>query len=356
MKKKVLLCIGLVMVTLSACGSNTNSYQFIDNQTEATHNLLNSDEKDSFSLSKVYDELLKEDVEALNGTYEIVPMFSYQMHFVLNNPYFGKDYRKSLHNQLRFEYDKQLLSIPYSFDFVEVCKDKVVVNYQIEALTPFDMAELKVISYDQSMSIIMKFRAIDRKRNIGKTNLTSLTDEIKGYINSLSFYQFENKERLKIVDKTLYSKTSDKAQRETLFIWDSDVQRFIFDSMYIPGKTGINNYITYQGTLFEHDDKQDSNTDYALFVSDTTYKYPFIHYHSETQDYFFDCYNQKAISLIFNYFTIYEDSFYKETVNCLTVYAWNNDVYIPFSDFPMRNQNINLCFALNDYVYFIGCK
>ena len=302
---------------------------------------------------KLYSDFEKSDIRPEKDYYSVSPFLCYQVYYSFKTKSLDSTIVETLLDQLKFEYDETVLYVSSNYSYeIDSNSSTVTISSSIEALTSFDKTELKATLYDYSSSILL--HADGEKKNIGETKVSSLGDEPKDYLESIRYYSFQNKGRLNNIDKSLYSiSDSYSFYSKTITIWTEDVEKFIFDSIYLPGECGMNNIVLYRSNSPEK-----SNVYSDLFLSNDTGKYPLTHYRNEGQKFIFNCFNKEYLELKSGFFEKYSDSFLKTRFNEVDCYAWKpGDIYIPFVwQTEVVNCSLALCFFIGNYCYFIGHK
>lgn len=330
-----------------------------------------SNNDDSITIKEVIDCFSNEKIEMEKGKYNLRSYFDYKYSFALKK----KSFEGQRINTLSFEYDEKLINISQNFSYYDD-DEYLYVTYSIEPISSYDVTTIKAYCYNTDKSYSFDISSSVKKAEIGKTTIATADSDIAEYIDSLNYYQFENKERLRNVDKSLYElinfdsfKSPNKRERESkvrknyygasrgfaISIKTNDVTRFIFDSIYMPDDIGQENIVYYYYHLPNSDEFDYDDFYLALFMLDSTGVYPLTRYHSKNSSFVFEAFHQKASMLKIDYFKANADSFYKTNINDITCYMWKEgEVYIPFDYICAEEGSINIAFSFGNYIYFVS--
>ena len=284
-------------------------------------------EKNALLIDRIYDEFNKENLNIIENKYDIVPYYCYTIDLLINKSYVKEDQLADIFDNFKTKYDKEYFTLinPNSLITVE---DNYLLQFRITATKSFDISQIE-FAYNKQ-TIKLSFETIEKKFDIGKTETDSLSYDVEEYLSGLQYYDFEEKERLASVDKELYQVFDTGIylkNRKTILIKTEDVKRFIFDSIYLPENVNGQSAVTYNGKLFDFDDPSENDTDYALFNSKNTGRYPLVSYSIVGEAFNFYCVNDKDSLLKKSFFETNKESFFTIKINGIDFYSWEKKKY-----------------------------
>lgn len=312
-------------------------------------------EKNSLLINRIYDDFNNENLSIIENKCDIVPYYCYTIDLLINKSYAKEGQLEDILDNVGVKYDKKDITLicPNS---LETFENNYVLSFRMTATKSFDTSQIEFTYRKQSIKFF--FKTIDKKYNIGTTKIHDLSYDVEEYLSGLQYYDFEEKERLASVDKELYQVFDTGTylkNRKTILIKTEDVKRFIFDSIYLPENVNEQSAVTYNGKLFDFDDPSENDTDYALFNSKNTGRYPLASYSIAGEAFNFYCVNNKDSLLKKSFFEINKEAFFTIKINGIDFYLWEKkEVYVP--SYYLVTDDINIFFSSGDYSYIISKK
>lgn len=314
-------------------------------------------QKSALSIGYVLDDYNNENLNIVENGCDIVPYYCYTVGLSIDKSYLKGDQLADILDNVKIKYDKNDITLinPTSFEVVE---DNYVLPFKITAAKSFNLSQIEFTCFKQTIKF--SFKTIEKKYSIGTSVINDgECNDIEKYLASLRYYTFEEKERLASVNKELYQVFNTSAyikDQRTILIKTSEVERFLFDSIYLPENIDKQSAVTYNGRLFDFDDPSENDTDYALFNSKNTGRYQLALFNAPGEMFDFFCVNDRNSLLKNGFFNANKESFCLLKINDIEFYLWKKgQVYVP-SYYLATGEDINIFFSKGNYSYIISKK
>lgn len=312
-------------------------------------------DKNGILIDCIYDDFNNKNLNVVENKCDIVPYYCYTIDLLINKSYAKEDQLADILDNVKIKYDKNDITLIYP-NSLKIVENNYALSFRITATKSFDASQIEFTYRKRSIKYF--FKTIEKKYSIGTTKIHDLSYDVEEYLSGLQYYDFEEKERLVSVDKELYQAFDTGIylkNRKTILIKTKDVKRFLFDSIYLPENVNEQSAVTYNGKLFDFDDPSENDTDYALFNSKNTGRYPLVSYSMAGEAFNFYCVNDKDSLLKKSFFETNKESFFTIKINGIDFYLWEKkEVYVP--SYYLVTDDINIFFSRGDYSYIISKK
>lgn len=312
-------------------------------------------DKNGILIDCIYDDFNNKNLNIVENKCDIVPYYCYTIDLLINKSYAKEDQLAVILDNVKIKYDKNDITLIYP-NSLKIVENNYALSFRITATKSFDASQIEFTYRKRSIKYF--FKTIEKKYSIGTTKIHDLSYDVEEYLSGLQYYDFEEKERLVSVDKELYQAFDTGIylkNRKTILIKTKDVKRFLFDSIYLPENVNEQSAVTYNGKLFDFDDPSENDTDYALFNSKNTGRYPLASYSMAGEAFNFYCVNDKDSLLKKSFFETNKESFFTIKINGIDFYLWEKkEVYVP--SYYLVTDDINIFFSSGDYSYIISKK